>query len=402
MKSFTFFVLVLLIHPVFSQVVKKPCMLLFNDSTRQYGFIDFNDWTQSPRRILFFKDSNTHQGIRYNIDEIQYFEIEGHDAYQRIPFYNACTYIPPRLQQQPQLEKRLRSEQVFALLLVSGPYALARYTHDEHDHFLFYWQRTDWEELRHTNVFNEDGKLIEHETVFRSQLLPYVAKGQFTDEQRAGLVRSIENLHVDQLPDIVHAFNAGKSLYAQKDKGPTGIFLFFGGAPGFSQVQFSDRMKLVSAPTASAHLGFDVRCSQYNNGVLARISFDLNNYFYPQLHVRSYGYGASLSYSVLLRGVNRLYAGGGFSICEPLLSKAAKQFLRDKYVYMFEQSWTYCYLRMGFIWRQQWEIALVKELISTHNIPMTKRVNPNNIHIQFIKHMDLAQLRKRLRHSRVQ
>lgn len=396
MKSLTTFVLVLFAAVASSQVVKKPGMLLLNDSTKLTGYIDYNDWDESPQNITYYKDSLSKQGLIYNISEVQYFEVFGYEAYLRIPFHKYCKKVPERFLRQPELAKRLRTDNAFVLLLVVGPYSLAKYRHEEHDHYLLRYLKSEWEELRNKDVFDDQGKLIESATVYRSQLVKYLAAGNFSNEQRSLLIKAIEQLPFDKVADVINEFNTGKTAYRQpRIKDAVSWYAHLGISPGFSQVQFADHLKPVHGPIGGVHAGFDIRCNDFVNGLMGRVSFDFGNYFYPNLYFNTYGYSVSLGYSLLLRGTNRVYAGGGISFYDPILSRAARAHLQSNLPYMFVDAWITGYARMGFIWKNGWEIAASKEILNSLNSPMRRHMNPNNFNIHFIRHLDLEEKLKR-------
>lgn len=418
MKRITFILLTVCLllssYASLSQIVKKRGRIVFNDSTQLEGWIDYNDWGDAPTSILFFKDSLEPVGKRYTIFDLFYFEVYGYQAYFRTPLYNECNFIPKRFRNQPRLYQRLLIDTVFFMALIRGRYSLAEYKHNDHSHLQFLSPHSGWIELLVGRRFDEAGYLQAHDPGiggftygdeedfyyddlrFRDQLIREVARGNFSDSIKVGLLKRIDKAQVHDIEGIVNDLNQGHWQYKHPDSWNQGAMAYFfvGAGIGYSKLRFPDeRLGSHSSAISSLQFGIDLRGSEVKNGLILRAAYGIISYNFPGFYFRSRGPNFSLFYSQLLKSGHRLYAGGTGYIHGIRLSKHAQRKIDSTWLYI-DELWMYASCRTGIIMKNHWEIGLEAMIYSEIITPVIGWANPTTINLHITRHFDSREFKR--------
>lgn len=383
------------------------------DSTVKEGWIDYDDWINSPTHILFFSDSSDRIGTRYNAGDILQFNVEGFQSYMRTPILNHCSYIPRRFRRQPELYNRLINDTVFFKVLVEGKYILCEFSHDDHIHMHFYSRKTGWEELhvwmRKTPNNDDDDHFNEgfswhngweseeayiDDDRFKDQLIRQIAIGDFSDADKIQLLKKIQSASVDQILGIVHEMNKGYAHYVSTRnwrEGPQ-LYLSAGGSLGYSKLRFfEDELPPSAAVIPSLYVSAELRTSDYKSGVIARAACGMVSHNYPGFAFSTIDANISGLYSWVLSSQHRLYTGITLHFNTSTLSTSAQGKVGDQW-FTYGNGWLAASWRAGLITKSHWEFGLEGFFLSGVTHPEVGGLNPNTYNMHVIRHLDHQEL----------
>ncbi len=207
-KRFIIFLIAALPFAVFAQSNYYPGYVLKNSGDTLKGYIDYHEWTQSPKTIDFKVNKNDKNTQKFDPQTIKGFQINGLDTYTSYAgFITTGTTDFPNLRQG--LDTGKTAEAIFLRQLVTGNHLTLFYQSDN-SKIRFFIAETGSEpvELKYYEYLNEYNQVV-NSSVYRGQLILYVNKFRPGNDK---LNREIEQIKYtqDDLQNIVNDINDHK------------------------------------------------------------------------------------------------------------------------------------------------------------------------------------------------
>ncbi|WP_345949587.1 hypothetical protein ABDD95_22335 [Mucilaginibacter sp. PAMB04274] len=173
MKRFSLTILILFILTGISQAQSnyKPGYVVKSSGDTLRGYINYREWSSTPRTIEFRNDLNTHNTVRYSAATLQAFEVNGAEKYIS---YNGLIStdrnVFPDL--PTSLDTTTRLDTIFMLVRYQGS-LLSLLTHQDDTKLRFFVQENSRkpQELRFHQYYNNGGSTFRTVNAFYAVLL---------------------------------------------------------------------------------------------------------------------------------------------------------------------------------------------------------------------------------------
>ncbi len=408
MKRIAFF-LVLLASISFharAQSVREKALIVNNAGDTLHGWIAYKNWRTNPVRFDFFPDSVSKNSITYQVADIRFFDITGHDQYIRaiISKDNRPVELPDLL---PPSQQLLSTDTVWLRrLLYDGKVELYLFT-DFKNHFYIHTDR-GYAELDYRVSFRGSNMSIEKGYIKQLKMLL-----EGTQPLSLELLNEIDKARYRE-PDLVKVVKKinealGSSYVERKSRSKVLTSFFTGVGGGYSSLGFSgynpifENMEFSGSFAAFATAGLDISAARNLQDLVFRLELA-----YTSIHYKGFGEhqtfianpdrvkatyelkqtniapSIAIIYNFLRNDKRKVYAGAGMAYhfafydtnryftSSPLLGEKTQ----DNYLTL-PKSWMGLQVKLGYKIADKWEIGLNGQLLGTFTNYVNWSLKPN-------------------------
>ena len=402
MKYLVCTVIVLLAYIVgFAQKNYLPGYVILNNGSKIFGFTNYRNWEKNPTSFQF-KTSLSETAITYDIKDIQAFQVDGFDKYERaVVSINMMPLIKVEdiKDNQENQKDTSKIDTVFLREIIKRePISIYEYV-DFKNHFYYRNKLGLLEELIYKTYYpakdstkSYDYRASENFIVtdygFRYQLRSLLPLE--IDKKKSNMLMGLSYAEDDLKKFALLVNTSDKTETINNFNNPKAITFFAGGGLAFQTMTFKgdyyylNKLTFSSSITPTFIAGAEVSIGRNLQKVLVRLDVSYSNLKTTGIYEKPSGYTSlkqhleysidqsniSPSLSMLYSFINfpkaKIYAGGSFSmnISKYSENKYTTKNLDYNTEYIeynildFEKSWVGIHLRGGVIIKKKYELGI--------------------------------------------
>lgn len=388
--NLTIFLLIFFSTALFGQRVRRPGYIVNNEGDTLRGWFDYRAWEKNPKQFIFGTDSLGKNKHVYNIGDVRYFEVTGHDAYLRA-FVEKDDRPVTHAEAWPRDMELFSMDTVFLRILALGEWLNLYQLVDSKPRYYISTDGAHFRELVYKLYRNDNGSSSYNRSYqFRQQLLPYLHRAAGEDDRKKLYNRIAKASYGEyDLAAIVRYINGdtGKQVFEESAfaLGQRKWTLAIGA--GVAQLAFSGNQPQMEALRtdqgfiSALSLGYNMHMPRSLASVTLRAELSVSMARYhkegddpytenARLRYRLHQYNLSPSFSMLWHFVRndryRIFLGVGGTLFFSTYSKneigisvnGQPWHTLDDYLTVI-RLWPAGMLRTGFILRDRLEIGLL-------------------------------------------
>jgi hypothetical protein len=329
MKLFYFSLILFFVYSAtYAQTNYHPGYIVKNSGDTIKGYINYHEWTKSPRTIDFKTSVDEKKVFQFSPVDVKAFVITGMEN-----FVSYTGYISANKTRFPDYPQQLDTSKVldtvFLQQMATGKNATLYYNSDElKTHFFIAETGKKPVELKYYLYYNETNQVVT-DAVYTRQLMLYITK--FAPDNNK-LINSLRQMDYDQnhLEAFVNGLNNidGRNVGAKKAKS---VRFFIGAAVNSTTTEYSQYSGDQKSTSISPKINFGV--DLFNNPnvqqlifraevsfwyAMPRFNTNTNIDYTPAITVYEFNqYNATITPQILLNVYNKdnfkLYIDGGWS-----------------------------------------------------------------------------------------
>ena len=389
----------------FTQANYQPGFIIKNNGETIHGWIDYRQWSNNPKKILF-KQNMGEKEVPYTVDDLSLFSITNKDTYTRAIVTKDIRPVDIKYLTD-DTQGSVVSDTVFLReLVVSDTLSLYALTDDKY-HFYIKYKTGGYEELIY-KVYLHDG-VSETQTTYRQQLLTYLPSNRPDYKELDYRLNHSRYVGKDliALVQLIDHRSGAITLKTKKNKpsffisgGGQVSFINFEGFPDISGLNYSNKV------TPAFGIGMDIYSGRNLDDFTIRFELVYSSLYYngngtsadnvlsPEkernysLKVHSITPSAGFLYNFLRSKTYKVYAGvkigynlSSYPLNEYIETTPSTNTTRTiKNDYEFEKGWLSGSANVGLILSNKFEVMGSFSIIGSFSNYINYSVKPNIIY----------------------